>query len=89
MSSDIVSSYNFSVRCFDAKNRLVLLSSVFEKWALKVWSIIGGNTLKSFPCDIINAISGKQTISDLDDLQATKMDLILIHGRSRQYKETF
>ena len=38
VSSDTVSLWNFGVICFNKKIRLVLASSVFKKWALKIWS---------------------------------------------------
>ena len=47
VTSDIESSYTFGVRCFNKRFRLDLASSIFKKWALKVWSEIDRNTLKS------------------------------------------
>ena len=47
VTSDIESSYTFGVRCFNKRFRLDLASSIFKKWALKVWSKIDKNTLKS------------------------------------------
>ena len=47
VTSDIESSYTFGVRCFNKRFRLDLASSIFKKWALKVWSKIDRNTLKS------------------------------------------
>ena len=66
-----------------------VLKPLFSKNLYKSNQPTSSLNIESSPLDIIYAISSKQTISDLEDLQATKMDLILIPDPSRQYKETF